>query len=236
MTQRRLTFTLTAAKARCGGADSRIVGVLIACIALVAAALWPNSHPRFEGAVDNPIDLQERAVVQAAVSDLSSPERVSVPSEKDEKLSLPENSVSEAFNHSEQGPLTFLPFPNEGASAFAARYEGKTAAELRTVLDVLRVKVDEEARELLKERLLSGDVSQRVQAAQAGTMEFPNAGSEPVGMGRVWACTQVDPGSSSHLVRTAYLTEAQDPRLFAHVDEILWLVTKARDLEKNSDK
>ncbi len=130
----------------------------------------------------------------------------------------------------------FLPYPNEGRAAFEARYRDWSPDELRSILESFRAKIDEEARELLKERIASGDVAERADAQQAGMNEAPNAGSPPIGQGRVWACTQAEPIGGGVRVKTAYLTETRDPQLFAHMDELVWIIHKTKALEEGSKK
>jgi hypothetical protein len=125
----------------------------------------------------------------------------------------------------------FLPYPSGGDAAFKAKYSGRSASELHLAVDLLRARIDNQARELMTKDLEAGRYEERSDTPTTAAFELPAAGTEPKGFGRTWKCTTTEPTGGSLKTRTVYLTEAAHPDLFEHQDEILWVLHTIDDQE-----
>lgn len=208
-----------------------LVGVVIlaACGWFILGTWSPPSSqpslPRSEHSLDLPsVNRVEPASPRESAGDRSSESGAASGAEE-----VPESFATPGI----PGEVSvFLPYPNSGTPDFEDRYRDASLGGLQQTLATLQRLIDNEARALMAARLAKGDASSRLEQLPSGdTVEFGPSGSPPEGQGRVWPCTQVEPTGAGPLVKTVYLTEQAEPQLFAHVDEIVWIVGRIRALE-----
>ncbi len=137
--------------------------------------------------------------------------------------------------------LGFLPFPNRGAADFAAKYDTVDPATLHAMLQPLNSMMDKEVRRVADLRFEAGMFEEHdesttrlpVERMSVPEMEAAFYFDKPQGLGRVWPVSRVVDGQTGHpRPQIAYLTEVENPELFAMQDEYLYVFGLWRDRDK----
>jgi hypothetical protein len=137
-------------------------------------------------------------------------------------------------NHSPDNKVVdFLPYPNEGESAYKLKYEGMDVEALIAAKAILKQRLNEEVERLAEERYTQGLFEERVYASSDAANADSRKASAPQGMGDVWPCErgtlQAD-GSIKHCI--TFLTQAEHPEVFAHRDELIWVAHAPKHKQK----
>jgi hypothetical protein len=131
--------------------------------------------------------------------------------------------------------IDFLPYPNDGESAFKRKYEGMDLNAMAGAVLTLRQRLNEEVDKLAEERYAQGLVEERIYPSSDAANADGRPRELPQGMGEVWPCERMSTQADGSIKRwTIYLTQDEHPELFAHKSESIWVAHAYKHKQKQA--